>query len=409
MRRAFLILFMIPAVTFAQKQPKPNLNKALNLWRAGKLDEAKEMIDLATTYEKTKDDGKTWYYRGIIYATLDTTSNEQYKSLADDAFKTAMESFAQADKMGKEGTDYSIPQSTENPLPITKTQQMGMLADYYLNKGIAAVQADEPNYETSVSNLEKTASIFENALPNYANDTLAYYVLGFAAQAIDQNDKAIEALNKYFKEGGSSKDAYFVLYQIYTGPKEDKEKALEVVRQGKAKHPNNGDFARLEIGLLIDLNRQKEAKEGLEAAVAKNPNDKTLHFYLAYTNGQLGNKDEAIKHYQEALRIDPGYWDAQYYVTQLYLQDVEALTKQINNLGISAADDKKKRELYQERVKKCENVIPYLEKLETMQAPDTESKIDVLEKLQLLYYYVADDAKEKVVKQKLKALGADVE
>jgi tetratricopeptide (TPR) repeat protein len=119
----------------------------------------------------------------------------------------------------------------------------------------------------------------------------------------------------------------------------------------------------------------------------------------------LKNVDAAKKHYLEALRIDPTYFEAQYYYGQLFLLPVEELTKQINTLGISAKDAQKKRELYQERVKKSEEAIPHLEKAEGMKASDNEAKIDVLEKLKLLYYYTADDAKTKVVNQKLKILG----
>jgi len=44
----------------AQKAKKPNINKAKTLWTQGKLDEAKSMIDAATEYEKTMNEGKTW-------------------------------------------------------------------------------------------------------------------------------------------------------------------------------------------------------------------------------------------------------------------------------------------------------------------------------------------------------------
>ena len=69
-------MLMLSAVAVsAQKKQKPNINKALKSLQEGQLAEAKEMIDAATTYEKTMDDGKTWYYRGLIYAAIDTTSN----------------------------------------------------------------------------------------------------------------------------------------------------------------------------------------------------------------------------------------------------------------------------------------------------------------------------------------------
>ena len=67
MKRITLLLLMLATVSvYAQKAVKPNLNKALNSWKEGKLDEAKTNIDAATTYEKTMGDAKTWYYRGLI-------------------------------------------------------------------------------------------------------------------------------------------------------------------------------------------------------------------------------------------------------------------------------------------------------------------------------------------------------
>jgi hypothetical protein len=400
-RITLLMLMLATVVVYAQKPVKPNLNKVQTLWKEGKLAEAKEMADAATTYEKTMNDGKTYYYRGLIYATLDTTSNESFKSLAQDPLAVAIESFKKADELEKKGTAYFIQEGVSIQ---TKEQQEEALANYYLNKAINQIQSDDPNYDEVIATLNKGRRVFENLVPQYPNDTLTYYVQGLAASNGEKHDVAIESLGKYFEKGGKSKDAYVLLYQIYSGPKENKEKALEIVREGKAKN-GHSDFARLEIGLLIDLNRIGEAKEGLEAAVAKNPNDKILHFYLAYANSQMKNVDAAKKHYLEALRIDPAYFEAQYYYAQLFLLPIEELTKQINTLGISAKDAQKKRELYQERVKKSEEAIPHLEKAEGMKASDNDAKIDVLEKLKLLYYYTADDAKTKVVNQKLKLLG----
>src|SRR5690349_20748345 len=96
-------------------------------------------------------------------------------------------------------------------------------------------------------------------------------------------------MRKYVNKGGTRKDAWVIMYQIYNGPKDNKEKALEIIREARVKLPNNPDFPRIEIGLLIDLNRVNEAKDGLEKAVAKEPNDKILRFYLGYANQQMKN------------------------------------------------------------------------------------------------------------------------
>lgn len=403
-RLIFLMLMLASVAVLAQKQQKPNINKALNLLKEGKLNEAKDMIDAATTYEKTMNDGKTWYYRGLIYATIDTTSNEAFKSLDPDPLKVALESFAKADQLGKSGSEY-FTQEPGSVMPVTKSQQIEMLANYYLDKGIKQFQDDADN-EASLKSLGKTKQIFENAMKSYSNDTLTYYVTGLVAQQNDNNEMAIENINKYLEKGGKSKDAYLILYQIYnSGPMENKDKALEIVRKGKAALPANPDFPKLEIGLLIDQNKIQEAKGSLEAAVQKEPNNKILHFYLGYTNSKIENWEEAKKNFEAALKIDPTYFDPQYYLAQIYLIDANKIRDQLKSLGMSAADKKKSAELDKLLVEKYRVALPYWEKAEQLNPKD----VDVLDRLRTIYYYLGEDAKEQRVTKRLKELGADAE
>src|SRR5215204_268590 len=109
MKRFTLILLVLAsAAVYAQKPVKPNLNKALESLQEGKLADAKANIDAAITNDKMKDDGKTWYYRGLIYMALDTTSKEEFKSLAPDAFTVAKEAFAEADKRSDGKKEYFV-------------------------------------------------------------------------------------------------------------------------------------------------------------------------------------------------------------------------------------------------------------------------------------------------------------
>jgi hypothetical protein len=432
-RVLFLLLMLGSAAAFAQKQAKPNINKALTAWKEGKISEAKEIIDAATTYEKTMNDGKTWYYRGLIYSTIDTTSTDA-KSLDPNALAVAIESFKKAKTLGKAGTDYFITDASG--LPQMQVTQLELLANYYLDKGLRAFQDDADNAK-SLELLDKSKKVFESGiLTPYRNDTLAYYVEALVAQQSDSLDLAIESANKYLEKGGKSKDMYTILYQIYyTGPKEDKKKALEVVRSARKLYPGNADYPKMEIGLLIDMGKITEAKSGLEQAVKEEPGNKTLHFYLGYANTQMGlietkkidslsaikgadaskietakglekkYNDEARASFQNALKADPGYWEAQFYLANTYLVDVDKTSKDLQNVPNTAAFSKKRSELVQKRVKESEIAIPYLEKAEKMQAPDKDSQIEVLQKLSLLYYYTADDKNSARIDKKLKELG----
>lgn len=392
MKRITLLLLLLATVSvYAQKAVKPNLNKALALWKEGKLDEAKTMIDLATTYEKTMNDGKTWYYRGLIYTSIDTTSNEAYKSLAPDAFTTAMESFKKGDEMNG-GKEHFVQDAMG--LPILKSQQFDYLESVYLNKGASNFQ--EEDLEGALKNFEKAEVV-------KPGDTLAYFYAGFAANSLENYDKAISNFQKYIDLGGQSSDAYLTIINIYSGPKENKEEALTVVRQAKTKFPANQDLPKVEIGLLIDLKRIDEAKLGLEAAIKKEPNNKILHFYLGYTNQNLNNLEEAKKNYEASLKIDPQYFEAQLYLAKLVYNDAATIKKEMANLGISADDKKKRFELDKKLVENLKVAQPYWEKAEKLSPDDQE----VLDTLYSIYTDLDLQDQMKRLEKRFKELGLD--
>lgn len=392
MKRITLILLMLATVAaFAQKSPKPNLNKALTSWREGKLDEAKANIDLAPTYEKTMNDPKAWYYRGLIYGSLDTTSNEAFKALAPDAFTVAMESFKKADELSK-GKELFIQDAAG--LPVMKSQQMTYWANTYINKGASLYQEED---------LENSLKAFEKAQAIVPDDTLAYFYAGFVANGLENYDKAIAAFQKYIDLGGKSVDAYLSIININSGPKENKEEALRVVRLARPKFPSNPDLPKVEIGLLIDLKRIDEAKSGLEAAIKKEPNNKILHFYLGYANASLNNFPEAKKNYEDALKIDPQYFDAQLYLAKLVYADAAAIKKQMSNLGISAEDKKKRFELDKQLVEKLKVALPYWEKAEKINPSDQE----VLDTLYSIYTDLDMQDQLKRVDKRYKELGIE--
>ena len=87
------------------------------------------------------NDAKTWYYHGLIYASLDTTSNEAYKALATDAYKTAVASFKKADELN--GKDKELFITDASGLPLLKSQQVQNWANGYLNTGASQYQEED--------------------------------------------------------------------------------------------------------------------------------------------------------------------------------------------------------------------------------------------------------------------------
>lgn len=392
MKRITLFLLMLATVSaFAQKAAKPNLPKALTSWKEGKLDEAKANIDLATTYEKTMNDPKTWYYRGLIYGSIDTTSNEAYKALDPNAFTVALESFKKADEMSK-GKELFIQDASG--MPVMKSQQMKYWGNMYINKGANLYQEED---------LENSLKAFEKAQAIDPNDTLAYFYSGFVAQGMEDYDKALSSFQKYIDLGGKSADAYLSIININSGPKANKEEALRQVRLAKPKFPNNTDLPKVEIGLLIDLKRIDEAKSGLEAAIKKEPTNKILHFYLGYANANLNDIPAAKKNYEDALKLDPQYFEAQLYLAKLMYTDVVNSKKEMANLGISAADKKKKFDIDKVLVQHLQTALPYWEKAEKLNPTDQE----VLDTLFSIYQDLGNEDGMKRIQKRFKELGIE--
>ncbi len=395
MKKAILILLLAPALVFAQKPVKPNLNKVLNFWKEGKLKEAKEMIDLAETDPKLSLDGKTFYYKGLVYAALDTTANEEYKALATESLTTAMAAFEKADGMSK-GKEYFVTDQTG--LPSLKSQQMLILANFYLNHGATLYQ--EEDYEAAIADFLKTQTVIPN-------DTNAYFYGGYAYYQLEKYEDAVNQFKTYLDKGGKSPDAYSLIINTYSTQLENKEEALKWTGMAKEKYPNNSDFPKVEIGLMIDLDKIADAKKGLETAIVKEPGNKIFHFYLGYVNSKLEKWEEAKVNYNEALKIDPSYFEAQYYLAQIYLIDAEKVKRDMNNLGITKEDQKKKLDLDKLLVEKYKIALPFWEKANTMKIEDANSRIEVLDKLSMMYYYLGEDAKAAAIEKKLKELGVD--
>jgi tetratricopeptide (TPR) repeat protein len=235
------------------------------------------------------------------------------------------------------------------------------------------------------------------------NDTTGYYFASIAAQNIEDWDKAIENINGFIEKGGQSPDGYSWLISIYNSQLDDKNKALEVVQQAKAKYPENTDFARFEIGLLIDLDRVAEAQVGLEQAVKEEPDNKTLHFFLGYTHLKQNKLDLAKPSFEQAIKIDPTYFDAQFYLARVVSEDAKKIKREMNALGISAADKKRKFELDGIYIQKLKVALPYWEKAEKLNPSDQ----DVLDELYAIYIDLDNQPQVKRIEKRYKELGIE--
>ena len=394
MKRLILMgLVILPGLLFAQKAPKPNINKALTSWKQGNLDEAKEMIDLCATSEKTMADGKTWYYKGLIYASLDTTTNEQFQALVSDPLTISMKAFEKAETMKKGGSEYYI--TDQMGFPLIKSQQLEMLWGFYLEAGVEAYQYED--LEGAYTNFVKCSLV-------KPTDTTGFFYGALAAEMLEDYETSYTLLKDYFKVGGNSIDGYQSQYRYYM-TKEDYDNALATLNKARAIYPNNRDLSKQEIDILIKTEKIDQARTKLQEEINEEPDNTILHFALGMLNERVGELETAKVNYAQALKVDAANYDAAYNLAALYFNDAVKVRNDMNKLGNTAADKKKAQELDKVLVQKYTETLPHWQRLEKMKGDECI----ILETLANIYYQLGMDREERAMNQKIKMYACDDE
>lgn len=389
MKKIAIVLFLVvPGMVFAQKEVKPNINKAMTALNAGKLDEAKTIIDAATTYEKTMNEGKTWFYRGLIYGALDTTST--YKS-TENLAAVAAESLKKATELsGGKSASYFITDKQGGM--VLYDFAVKRISDAYLIKGDKLFNSED--YKGALVQFEKGLT--------FKADTTFYQYAGFAAYNAEERDKAVQFLLDYTKNGGRQGQAV-TMPALIAYEDQKYEKSLEASREALKILKDHKDMKAVELNSLIQLQKYDEAAALLESNLKENPNDAQGLYLLGVLNSELKKMDLAKANFEKALQVDPKHFDSALALARLQYQDAKVIKDEMNALGISAADKKKKFELDSKYLAKLKEVLPYWERLEKIKGDDQ----NVLDGLYTIYGDLDMQAQLQRIEKRYKELGLE--
>jgi tetratricopeptide (TPR) repeat protein len=391
MKRNIILLLIMVISVVAYGQRKPKVNKALKAVQDGELGEAKEIIDAAIEHRKTKDDAKTWYYRALIYAALDTTENASYQNLDKDPLRVSVEAFDKASALNEGNNELYI--TGPNGFPQLKSQQVQVLWGHYLNKGVVAFQ--ENNSEKALKNFERCQIV----LPQ---DTTCYFYAGLAAQNSQNFDKAAENYYKLINDlDHHDPDVYNSLIYIEANIRKNDEKALELIRRAKERWPNNPELAKTEINVLIRLDRLDEARAELQNAIKNEPDNPDLYFSLGVMQDEVGNTEKAIEAYKNAVEIDPNHLNANFNLAVIYFNQAVQTFKERNSLGINSADMKKGKELKTKGDEQLRKALPYWEKV---RENDPSNRV-ALEQLRYIYIQLKQNEKAEKIQNEMDQYG----
>lgn len=321
MNKLFSIILILSIGYSAYSQPA-NVVKANSYYKEGKYDLAMEAIDQAIEHPDTKNEAKTWKYRGDIYFKI--ASSPEFASMAAEAdYSTIVfESYKRALQLDKSSGRYTSEIKG----------QLGLLNNTALNLGVQLF--NERKYAEAAIVFTLSA---ESAQAIGVTDTLALYNIALSYEKNEQYDEAINYYEQcYDLEYRGADICNFIIY-LYQ--KQNKDAAVrKKIEDCRKRYPNDYNLLISELNMDLKDGDYQSAMQNLESAIINEPNNAILYFSLGSVNDGMGNYDKAILAYQEALRLKPDYFDPAYNLGALYYnQGVEKNNSATNESEMAEA------------------------------------------------------------------------
>lgn len=363
--RKYRFLTLIVAVTSSlliQAQPNKRTSawSALNTYKESKdasyLEKARVNIDAASEHPDTKDETKTWLFKGNVYlAIFQHEFNQNVMAIKDvtDAGKkqnmalltTPLTNLLIASDAYIKGNTLDVKKVYTDDLTkglgdCNALLQNAGIANYQQKKFIEASPLFEKAYEISLS----VSKLDTNSLSNAA----------ISAYSGGAYDKSIVLYRKLADVKYNKGNSWLMLGKSYLGIK-DSAGYKKAIEDGLQAWPQDADLLTESVNIKMAAGQSVQAIEQLNTLVKQRPNDATLEFVVGNVYDRMANPtdakgvmstkptnyeellDQAVIHYKKAIEIDPKYGDALYNLGVLYYnQSVEYYNRSTSTLTDAA-------------------------------------------------------------------------
>lgn len=257
---------------------------------------------------------------------------------------------------------------------------------------------------------------FEKALPyyltlkekNYTGSVTKFYATEVSTgveSEVDQNTYKIYEKSKEFTNlrTGLSESRLpeivknIALIHVSNG---DNEAAMTAIKDARKLSPKDVGLILTEADLYIKLGDETRFGALMQEAIAQDPNNAILYYNLGVVNGNEGKRDEAIEYYKKAIELDPTYEASYLNLSSIILEGESSIVEEMNNLGTSAADNRKYDVLKAKREALFLEAAPFLEQLVKI----NPKNIEAITTLKNIFGTIGDTANFKKYRDMLEAL-----
>ena len=157
----------------------------------------------------------------------------------------------------------------------------------------------------------------------------------------------------------------------------DTTAALNVILEGKSKYPDDFNILIAETNIYLASGQNEKAMANLQEAIEKDPTNPTIYYAIGVNYAQIDDIENAEKSYKKAVELRPDYFEANYNLGALYVNQAAMLLEEANALPFS-------QQAEYEALKKQANdklslSLPYLEKAIELDPSDRNTLLSLKE------------------------------
>jgi tetratricopeptide (TPR) repeat protein len=347
-----LAIALTANVMMAQKMDRTN---AYNYNRNGQYDKAVESIEKCVNHEaflgmKPKDQAQAWLYRGTIY--LNVHQNAEYAAKYPDALLLAYQSLSNCIK-----ADASYAKDNAQEI----YPRIAAIAVNYFQDGVENFNNEV--YPKAGASFRKS---YEISLSGANPDTSALINAALAYQRGGMYEEALTNYQELKDLGYNQVDVYKNLAACYSGMNND-EMSLQMINDGLAKFPGDAGLTIEKVNLYLKQGNGEAAIADLNKLHELDPNNASILFILGTIFGddthEIYDSEKAIQYYNQALEVNPEFYDADYNLAALYVNLSNKKMAEANEItGFSKKEIERYNALVKEGDEYLQQGMPYAER-----------------------------------------------
>ena len=368
-----LVIALTANVMMAQKKDRTD---AFMYNKNGQYEKAMASIDKCVNHEqflgmKPNDQSQAWLYRAAIYQNVIQSGDEALMAKAPNALEVVYESLMNCMKN---------PEFLEdNKQEIY--QRVGSVMTTYYTKGADDYNAGK--FAEAAPMFKKAYDIAKSLGSADANEMLNLAATS-ALRAEDYNT-ALAYFTEVKNNGTETAELYRHLAACYNGLG-NAEQAMAMINAGLEKDPSDANLILEKVNAYLKEGKGAEAVQDLTKLLELDPNNAQLLFVLGTIYGDESNEglydtDKARQYYEQALSVNPDYYDATYNIGVLYTTMANKYIEQANEItGFSKKEQDQYNSLIEQGNELLRTGLPYLK-----QAYDAQPSDDVKNVLRSIY------------------------